>query len=55
MTEAERNLAAIKRVYWLIRNQCEQLSADGQHLRAEKINEAWELIVTFIGTGGRNG
>lgn len=55
MTEAERNLAAIKRVYWLVRNECEQLSAEDQHLQAEEINEAWELIVAFIEDGARNG
>lgn len=55
MTEAELNLAAIKRVYWLVRNACERLAADGQGSRAEEINEAWELIVTFIEAGGRNG
>ena len=54
MTEAERNLAAIKRVYWLVRNECEQRSADGQHLQAEEANEAWELIVAFIEDGARN-
>ncbi len=55
MTDRELNLAAIKRVYWLVRGECGRLTADGQHLRAEEINEAWELIVAFIEDGARNG
>lgn len=55
MTEAERNLAAIKRVYWLVRNASEQLFADFRHGRAEELNEAWELIVTFIEDEANNG
>ena len=55
MTEAELNLAAIKRVYWLVQNACDQLCAEYRHSRAEDVNEAWELIVTFIEYGDHNG
>lgn len=55
MTDQELNLAAIKRVYWLVRNECEQLTADGRRLQSEELEEAWELISALIEDGARNG
>jgi hypothetical protein len=55
MTERELNLAAIKRVYWLVRNECERLTADSRRLQAEELEEAWEHIVAMIEDGARNG
>jgi hypothetical protein len=55
VTDRELNLAAIKRVYWLVRSECEQLTADSKRLQADELEEAWELIVAMIEDGASNG